>query len=123
MEKKPIFLDEELPIHSTIEESEKQWEELGKLAQETMQKDFNGEGEVAKDFKASGRRCPKCGNLLRVKEETDAGVAILNCFDCFSTFHHTDLVADETADKIYRLIPDSDFLRWQAFFERTKGKD
>lgn len=119
----PIFLDEERPITSTIEESEKQWEELGKLADETMKQDFNGEGEVAKDFKASGRRCPKCGNLLKVKEETDAGVAVLNCFDCFSTFHHTDLVADETADAIYRSIPDSAILHWQAFFERTKGKD
>lgn len=123
IKKQSIFRDEERPISSEIKKNEEQWEELGELAKDTLKLDFDGDAEKAIDFKSSGRRCPSCTDLLRVKEVTDNGVKVVYCWSCHKTYHNDDLnTIDEVTDALYRSIPDSAVLHWMKFRDNVKGK-
>lgn len=124
--------DKDLPIQSQIDLDKKTWSEVEKLAVETSKLDFDGYAQPAISVKSSGRNCPKCANRLRVKERTDNGIIVLNCWNCHSTWHNTDLesvyetdengktVIDSVTDNMYRSIPDTDVHYWMSFLERKK---
>lgn len=133
--RKPIFQDPELPIHSGIETEKKNWTEIEKLATETFNLDHNGKAEKAKSNKASGRNCPRCASIMRVKEETDNGTVILICWHCKSEWHNTELeqayttddngkvIVDPMTDSMFRRIDQSTINHWMAYFEKYKKKD
>lgn len=123
LKKETIYKDPERTTVSDIKANEDQWKQIEKLAVEASKVDYDGLGEKAKDFKASGRRCPKCGNILKIKEVTENGIYVLNCFDCYITVHANDLeTTDDVTDHIYRTIPDSLVNYYMSFFEKTRGR-
>lgn len=131
MKKQLMYLDKDIPIQSGIDQDTKDWEEIKDLAQEVLSKDFNGEGGKAQNKTDSGRRCPRCSDLLRIKEVSDNGTIIVMCWQCHATYHTDDLnawemdgkkkVMDQTTDQLYRQIPDELVNHYMRFFEKTKG--
>ena len=133
--KTPIFLDSELPIHSTIKEDEKLWSEVEDLAKVAFETDNNGQAKKAVSNKASGRNCPKCASRLRVKEVTENYTVILICWNCHSTWHNTDLesafttdekgneIVDAVSDNMWRRIDDATINHWMEYFAKYKKKD
>lgn len=108
----------------TQKDNEKQLDELKKLTKPTM--DMEGL-EPAKSFMSTGRGCPKCKGLLKMKElNTDTSQLWVFCGSCKSEFCSEDLEnTSEIGDKLHRQIPDDMVLRWMSAHDvelKSQGK-
>jgi hypothetical protein len=107
----------------TQQDNQKALDELKKLTKPEVPAD----GGPAKSFWSTGRHCPKCKGLLKMKElNQDTGYLWVFCGSCKSEFCADDLEnTSEIGDKLHRQIPDDVVLRWMAANDlrlKTQGK-
>lgn len=80
-------------------------------------------GRPAKNNQDTGRNCPRCSGLLKLKEIKKSGSVQLYCKDCGIEIFAEDIdYNDPISDKLYRTIPDSMVLYWQEFQRNRKKR-
>lgn len=69
-----------------------------------------------------GRNCPRCAGRLELKEVTEKNQnVLLYCKSCGIQVFAEDIdYEDPIPDALYRKIPDSVFLHWDAFRKNRK---
>ena len=79
----------------------------------------------AQSFWSTGRDCPKCKNLMKMKElNQETGVLWVFCGTCGAEYCSDDIEnTSEIGDQIHRQIPDELVLRWMAARERELDKE
>lgn len=123
-EKKNINSDRDNGIWGellTQQDNEKLLLALDKLEKEIP--DVKG-NPPAKSFWSTGRNCPKCKGLLKLKELNQETLTLwVFCGSCGSEFCHQDLEStSDISDSIHRAIPDELVLRWMAAREEELNR-
>lgn len=74
----------------------------------------------AQSMWSTGRNCPKCKGLLKIKElNPDTETLWVFCGECGAEFCHDDLEnTSDIGDQLHRAIPDDMVLRWMEAREK-----
>jgi Zn ribbon nucleic-acid-binding protein len=126
--------DSEYFPYTDIKTNYDEWEKTEKTANEALSSPNRWGTQKAIDYTSSGRDCPRCANRLHIREATQNGTLILECYDCHGTWHNTDLEAiteidengkvidDVVTDGMYRRIDTEMVNRWMTYFAEHKMK-